>query len=402
MISFLKDEAQLFLAYQTGDDARWLAQRLDSGSPAKISKTFFVTNDLRMDEPSEEELEGKPIENHKFLFRIGEVEGDYFRIERKVLGLEFDLFLCRSLKLERRTFIAHRDISIFGRFNKFRLSEVRIGGEHPDALPGDIFEKMLKKFPNTTEVDHYARARISSIVRNYLPIEKDFQADYEKYLNKKLSRTSYEPLPVIAPYETQKFSDLIEKIEAMLGNSESYNEDQWQKEILQVVLLLFPRYIQAFPEAVVNDSWASKKRRVDFLLVDASGYIDVIEVKKPFAQKLVTPNCYRDNHVPMRELGGTIMQVEKYLYHFNRWGVTGEKKLIGKYGSKLPDDFKIKIVNPSGFIIMGRDNDLTKEQQDDFEVIRRKYRNVLDIITYDDLLRRLKAIRDQFQRVGGD
>lgn len=47
-------------------------------------------------------------------------------------------------------------------------------------------------------------------------------------------------------------------------------------------------------------------------------------------------------------------------------------------------------------IIMGRDTALTPDQRTDFEVIRRKYRHVVEIMTYDDLLRRLKTIRDQF------
>jgi hypothetical protein len=199
---------------------------------------------------------------------------------------------------------------------------------------------------------------------------------------------------VLTPYESGKFGDLVKKMEDMLEHSSSYSEKQWQDEILQIVLFIFPRYIHAFKEGVVNDSWANKYRRVDFLLLDASGFIDVIEIKKPSDQHLITSNCYRENHVPLRELSGTIMQVEKYLYHFNRWGPAGEKVLKKKYKSTLSENLEIKIVNPSGYIIMGRDEGLTEEQMNDFEVIRRKYRNVLDIITYDDLLRRLKAIRD--------
>jgi hypothetical protein len=33
-----------------------------------------------------------------------------------------------------------------------------------------------------------------------------------------------------------------------------------------------------------------------------------------------------------------------------------------------------------------------RQQMADFEVIKRKYKNVLDIITYDDLLERLRRI----------
>ncbi len=90
------------------------------------------------------------------------------------------------------------------------------------------------------------------------------------------------------------------------------------------------------------------------------------------------------------------MQLEEYIYHLNRWGEAGEKKLNEKIGSRLPPGLEIKIVNLSGLIIMARDTDGTPEQRIDFEVIRRKYRHVFEIMTYDDLLRRLKVIRDQF------
>ena len=45
-------------------------------------------------------------------------------------------------------------------------------------------------------------------------------------------------------------------------------------------------------------------------------------------------------------------------------------------------------------IILGRDNNFNRRQTLDFEIIRRKYSNVVDIITYDDLLRRLNNIID--------
>ena len=48
-------------------------------------------------------------------------------------------------------------------------------------------------------------------------------------------------------------------------------------------------------------------------------------------------------------------------------------------------------------IILGKDHALTPEQRTDFEVIRRKFRHVVEIMAYDDLLRRLKTIRDQFK-----
>jgi len=84
------------------------------------------------------------------------------------------------------------------------------------------------------------------------------------------------------------------------------------------------------------------------------------------------------------------MQIEKYIFYLNKWGRKGEDKLTEYYKEELPKNFKIKITNPSGIIIMGRKKGLTEEQLQDFEVIKRKYKNVIDIITYDDLIERLE------------
>ncbi|WP_264783808.1 DUF4263 domain-containing protein, partial [Escherichia fergusonii] len=49
--------------------------------------------------------------------------------------------------------------------------------------------------------------------------------------------------------------------------------------------------------------------------------------------------------------------------------------------------------NPKAIIIVGRDQigngNMTENQKLDFEIIKRKYTNMMDIITYDDLWRRL-------------
>ncbi len=47
---------------------------------------------------------------------------------------------------------------------------------------------------------------------------------------------------------------------------------------------------------------------------------------------------------------------------------------------------------------MGRENDLSIEQKKDFEVVKRKYKNVIDIISYDDLLNRLKFTIEQIKK----
>ena len=118
-----------------------------------------------------------------------------------------------------------------------------------------------------------------------------------------------------------------------------------------------------------------------------------MEVKKPFDDKILRKSLYRGNSTPTSELSGSIMQAEKYLFHLSKWGVNGETILTAKYSNQLPTSMKIRISNPKAIIIVGRDQiggvNMTGSQLLDFEVIKHKYANVMDIVTYDDLLRRI-------------
>ncbi|MGT2492077.1 Shedu immune nuclease family protein [Cupriavidus basilensis] len=160
---------------------------------------------------------------------------------------------------------------------------------------------------------------------------------------------------------------------------------------------LFPKYIKVLENITIHDYYSDpgKKtnRYIDIALVDANGNLDVIEVKKPFDDKILRKSPYRGNSIPTSELSGSIMQAEKYLFHLSKWGVKGETTLTTKYATELPTGMRIRISNPKAIIIVGRDQiggaNMTGSQLLDFEVIKRKYANMMDIITYDDLLRRL-------------
>ena len=58
----------------------------------------------------------------------------------------------------------------------------------------------------------------------------------------------------------------------------------------------------------------------------------------------------------------------------------------------LPEGIKVQIVNPPGILLLGRSKQFDEEQKKDFELIKRQYKHVADIMTYDDLLFRLRNI----------
>ena len=188
----------------------------------------------------------------------------------------------------------------------------------------------------------------------------------------------------------------------MLASSDKHSEAEWQKLIAEFLLLIFPKYIAVIEDVHVKDYYSNVNkttdRYIDIALVDANGNIDIIEVKKPFESAVLSSGKYRGNYVPKRELSGSIVQVEKYIFHLGKSGRDGEKRIQDKFGHQLPKSLNIRITNPKGVVIVGRDIDFSEEQKFDFEIIKRKYANVMDIMTYDDILRRLDNIIEKYDK----
>ena len=235
--------------------------------------------------------------------------------------------------------------------------------------------------------------RIYHLLKNEFDIVKDSERLYENYMNKKHIKRELLLSESFLKSEKSKFEYLLEKLTKMLLTQEAYNEKTWQINIIDILKIIFPKYIHVLPEVPVSDYHNNKKRKIDFLLVDFNGNIDIIEIKRPSDNQIISDsNNYRENYLPLRELSGSIMQIEKYLFHLNKGGKTGEEKINNYFHKHIDSKMNIKIINPLGIIIIGRDKGLNENQINDFEVIKRKYKNIVDIITYDDLIRRLEQL----------
>ncbi len=330
-------------------------------------------------------------------FEIATKENEYYRFPSDLMSLKHDLFIHESVDFARRFFVAERGISIFLKIDEMVEESIYIGGDSERAIPLKVYTDLLKAFPNTYELNRYASARTSAVLSSYIDTKEDYEAKYQAYLNKKVTKKGTNFRYYFSELEVMKYKSILEKLNMMLNDEESYSEAQWQEELLQIILLLYPKYIHVFKEAAVRDTYNQSNRNIDYLLVDSCGNTDIIEIKKPFNKCIITEKTYRGNFIPLRELSGTVMQIEKYIFYLNKWGRKGEDKLTGHYKKELSENFKIKITNPSGIIIMGRKKGLTEKQLQDFEVIKRKYKNVIDIITYDDLIERLEFTIEQWK-----
>lgn len=394
MIEFVKEEGRVILSY-SGEmrGSIWVYREIEEKGSVTLRRTFSLTEKELITKKDSDD------EDASVLFEIAARAGEYYKIPKHILEIGDDLFIHVDVDLTSKTFIAERNISIFSKIDRLTEGAIYVGGAEARSIPDAGFSDLLQKFPNSYELTRYASARVGAVISSYLEIKEDYEEKYHKYMNKKTSKEGDNLYHIVAKTEVAKYRSLIEKLGSMLADELLYSENQWQEEILQIILLLYPKYIHVFKEAPVRDTYNKKDRSIDLLLVDAAGNTDIIEIKKPFGKCIVTHKTYRDNYIPLRELSGTVMQIEKYIFYLNKWGKTGEEKLTDKYRDQLADGFSIKVTNPGAIIIMGREDKLSNMQLQDFEVIKRKYKNVIDIITYDDLLRRLNTVLAHWLRI---
>lgn len=395
MIQIERNKKKLILTYSSDfQPTSWLDNLLNTKNKFPLVGVFILNST---------KLHRKIIEDDfgetQYQFVIGELVNDYYGLDKSVFDINHNIFLHKDIPFSEKHFVATSKISLMREIDAVITEDLYIGGKKESILPFKNFQEIIKSFPTTHEVKLYRKAKVTSVLRNYIESVLDKETDYQKYLNKKSVTLKSKIRKTFKESEIQKYQTLVEKIESMLNNEKKYSEKQWQEEIIQIILLLFPKYIAVFNEVNFIDIYSGKTRRLDYGVIDFMGNLDIVEIKIPFEKSIISDSAYRDNHIPNKELSGTIMQIEKYIFYLNKSGKDVETKLTAKYKSDLPKDLEIKITNPNAIVIMGRDNKMSKEQISDFQIIKRKYKNVIDIFTYDDLVRRLKIIIEQLRKV---
>ena len=396
MFNFEKKPSRIILRYQSYNlmqqvSMKWVFVKFRKSEQIEVHRAFFLRK-----ENLKTEFSLMPENDDGMEFVIAKIDGDYYHFNQKILGINNNLYIHKDVSIDNELFLSKQNISIFRAINRITDEDVYIGGSADNAIPEEEFILLLKDLPNSYEIKLYAETKTREAIKDYLVAKKDIEKQYLNYINKKGVKVGVDIKRSFADIETQKYEDMLAKLNHMLGAK--VLENKWQEKILHIITFLYPKYINVFKEVYVWDSYNSKYRRIDLMLVDSAGNIDIIEIKSPSNNSIIGKKQYRDNYTPHYELSNTVMQVEKYIFYLNKWGKRGEEELTEKYESQLPTGLKIKITNPNGIIIMGRSHNLTDEQQkQDFEIIKRKYKNVIDIMTYDDLIERLEMTLESWR-----
>ncbi|HDO1316952.1 Shedu immune nuclease family protein [Aeromonas veronii] len=386
-ISIIKENNYLVFSYQPDMGIEWINERLGKNEPVIIKRALHVTID-NVYAPPEDSFYS--IDEDSLLFKVGTLnEENYYQLDGDIFNLENNVFIHHDCDIVEKHFILLGRFSLFNRLSNIARTDIYIGGGHKDAIPFTEYRTLTNRIPNRTEINYYIEARINNTFKDYIESKIDLEERYNRFLDKKIDSTAINNFPSLYRYEIDKYILIRDTLKEMLDKALSYSESQWQDKILEIILLLYPKYIFAFKEVNVKNIYTDKKKRIDIILIDTSGFVDIIEIKKPFDDCLLRQATYRDNYIPAHGLVGTIMQVEKYIYLLSKSGLAIEQELTKKHKDKIPNALKIKVANPQGIIIMGRENTMNQEQKNDFAIIKRKYKSIVDIISYDELLSRL-------------
>ena len=387
-LSFETKGKELYLCYTPVWRAEDIAERLSSGEEVLIKLAFLVTQKL-LRNSIEEDYDFEET----FRFCIGQVGDAFTLLDSDVIGTEHSFYFGNEIKLKPEMFIACRNIAILRKIDGLVERDFYVGGdwEKYNGISKEVFMELIKKFPGSAELDKYAHYRIANILKEYFPECDKYEDIYNKYISARKKDYIKRERTTISEYnlqiELEQFTVACHDLRKMLVECEVIDEKQWQVKIHNILQLLYPKYICCVRE-IKYYGMGKHDKRPDFLLVDANGFIDILEIKKASVLLLTK---YRNNYVASRELSGAIQQIEKYIYCLNS-SDKAKDDVSSKLTSYLPDGVKVQVVNPQGILILGRSNELNMQQKQDFELIKRQYKHIADIMTYDDLVYRLENI----------
>ena len=342
---------------------------------------------------------------------IGNIEDNFVKLSKTVFAINHDFYIDSDFfltKVKRKQLMI--PTSSFYKYNVIlKISEmydcdVFVVSDDNDHIgengyiPCSAFLELINKFPNSHEVNLYQNARIDNVIGDFFNNSNALEK-YEKYLNTKIKNKD----TIIQDYEhgTREY-DLIrykylkQLIEEKLEKDE-LSENEWQINLYPIIPILFPKYVGCLQKVpVIRNDKPKENKQIDMLLYDIEGNVCIFELKKPFNNKNII-HKYRNNFCASGEINGAVTQIEKYIYHFNCFKKQNTDNINKKYSNEL-NGIEIKLINPQGLLIYGRSNNLTPQQKEDFEIVKKQYKNVIDIITYDDLLQRLTNTIELFEK----
>lgn len=398
MIEIVNKNSKLIAIYTPDSGVNWLFEKLNNNEEYYLKNTYKLTKDKILES---HEIDMDFNEEESIAFQIGIEEENFFKLDKDVFNININIFIDKNIKITPKFFTANKNISIFSKLEKIIKESIYIvldenyeeNHENTNQIPISAYKTLLTTFPNNTELIKYSHMRIATALNEYFNDIDTFKVKYEQYLNNKtLSSNNIKFVNSVTPLKLDILLKSHKELTNMLKEYKSYNEKNWQTKIKDILCVLFPKYLYALREVDFGEINGYNKHP-DFTLIDSNGYIDIMEIKKPDDFQIMRNCTNRNNNVPQKIFTDVIIQTTKYINALNQNHAKSKTNIIKKLKESEPTvDItvdNISINNPKGIILIGRSDKLTKEQRYDFELIKRQYKDITEIMTYDDLLKRL-------------
>lgn len=380
-VELSKEENKLLLKYTSSDD--WVSDCLN------VNENIYIKG-FCFDKTSFFKKEKKT-----YSFELGLLEGEYYYISKEKTRATFDVYIYKESPIDFNDLeVNFKYNTTFSLMNKFiEQDKLYIDGNKAD-LTYEEFKEIHKTFPTQYEIMLYKKARIENSLESYFSLNTKCNKKLNNYVAKK-SKINIKSLSQARSLDLEKYKIVLEKLKEMLNAPLKYIEDYWRNQIIEIITLIMPQYIYVLKEVTIK---GKNKKRIDILLINTNGNVDIIEVKRYDPKPLIGSHPdSRGNYKPSATLSSAIVQGEKYAYLCNVYSQEFKQEVEKRLREEYKIDFKVNVLNPKVFIIMGNNHEMTESQTADFELIRRMYSNIIDIITYGDLLERLNNIINALQ-----
>lgn len=266
---------------------------------SRIKRCFTIT----VETLRESEVE------HSLSVCIGRIQDDFIKLDKDVFDIDIEVFISVNKAsplrdINEKMFIASSNISILQKINDIINNDFyivnadnldRYQGEGYTAISLTNFKKLIRRFPNTTELKKYTRSRISSILKEELEGLEEYEEKFQNYLQKYKAKQNVAKLDSFSSAlnrtELAKFEVIEKELSDMLSDSNA-NEQWWEERIAVIIRFMYPKYVYSKRQYQIKTLEGIKKP--DFVMVDANGYIDLMEIKRPETQ-IMKKNVYRGN-----------------------------------------------------------------------------------------------------------
>lgn len=146
-----------------------------------IKNTFWVEkNNL---------IENINTDEEYIAFAIGKKQNEIIKLDKNVMRTNNDFYFPKDFDFKKTTFIATYNISIIHRIDLMIKHDLYIGVENKENyIPVEMFNNLIKLFPNRNELSKYSEKRIAIILKEKLINLDKYEFIYENYLSKKENR----------------------------------------------------------------------------------------------------------------------------------------------------------------------------------------------------------------------